>query len=360
MDVYYDKTVNSCKLVNLAKKIFCLKPSNDKSIPPLIWNQKLNECFMSPEYCSYFGLSFDSNKKECHLPGVQKFFEDYLFGKTLTRTILHPSLIFNHEVTKDIIPPYQCNQVSSEINTSDEESTLSKISKDVLIGLTPDISLHISSLSLQYLYKFTKNLTDNVSKNILLSEINTVVADTLIINTLKALQVCSKVASSWQLFLIYFLGSTLDVVDTLNLNKALTSYDFKNVMIYFDKSFNDKTKIQTVTPEMILSVEVIQLKLKKQISQAYNLQYGGIDKLISIMNLYMKDSKKSTTIKNNNKFNTISNFKIIHHKSDFISFMVTVLILIIPLGIVSPVLFFIILTITLLFLFTKNKYFHFF
>lgn len=357
LDVYFDKGSNSCKLVNLAKKIFCLQPSQDKSIPPLLWNQNLNECTMSPEYCSYFGLSYDLKNNECYLPSVQKFFEEYMFGKTLVRALIHPSLIFNHEVTKNIISPYLCSQVSAALKTRDESNILlNNLSKDILVGLTPDIVLYISNLSLQYLYKFTNNMADHLSKSILLSEINTIVADTLIINTLKVLHVCGKVASSWELFIIYFLGSALDIVDTLNLNKALTSLDFQSVMKHFDDSFKDKIKTQIVTPEMVLSLEVMQLKLKKQISKAYDLQYGGMYKLINIMNLYLQEPNEAHNnreiVSNNGIFSKV---KVEHHKPDIMSFFVTALIILMPFGIISPALVLIILIIGLLFLLAKQN-----
>lgn len=355
LDVYYDKKFKSCKLVNLPKKIFCLKPSNDNTIPPLLWNQKLNECFMSAEYCQYFGLSFDSKNNDCYLPGVQSFFEKYIFGKTLVRGIVHPTLIFNHAITDKIISPYSCSQISAELNVSDVARKFSDITEELLIASTPEITLHVSNLSLQYLYRFTKNLGGSLSKNIILFEMNNIVTDTIILNTLKVLGVCTKFTTNWELFIVYFVGFALDILDTLNLNKAMTSLDFKTLMDHFDKTFNEKFSVQTVTPEILLNIETIKLKLKKKIHEAYDLKYGGIKNLVNVVKCYTEDIEELSNSKFGDSYREIfSNFKILNQRPEIIPFIITTLILCFPLGTVSLILVVIILVVTMVLLLTMK------
>lgn len=354
LDVYFDKNLNCCKLVNLPKKIFCLKPSDDKSIPPLLWDQNLNKCSMSPQYCQYFGLSFNAKSKECFLPNVQGFFEKYMFGKTLIRSLLHPSLIFNHEITDHIIFPYSCDKKYSQFKTSKVERKLVEFTKDFIAGSTPEISLFVSNLSIQYLYKFTNNLEQHISKSIILLEINNIVTDLLLLNTLRILNVCSRVAGNWEVFIIYMLGAGLDILDTLKLNKALTSLEFNTLMNKFDTTFNDKVKEQTVTPENILNLEVMKLKLKKQISNAYYLKYGGIKNLLDIINFYMEDLSPSEKV--DISYNKIfSHIKTADRSPEIFKYIFITLIIVVPLLNISLTLVAIIFVVTLLVSLIKLK-----
>src|SRR5436190_3774733 len=282
MDLYWDRATNSCRPTNLPKKIFCLNPHGDNKTPPLAWDQHSNTCNMTKDYCDYFGLSYDVNTGHCQLPKIQSFLEHYIFGKTIIRTLLHPTIVVAHAGDGKRIP-YLCqksdNVMSENISTYD-------IAKDIAVAAIPDIGLHVGNASLQYLLNFTRNLDAEIGNSIIMLEVNNIVREKLIANAANYLSKISKLALSPELFLVFVLGTILDVADNMDLNKSLTSDQFKVVMQKFEASFAKQLGFDAISPELILDLEVLQFKATHQIEKAYKLKYGGVGELLNVINIY--------------------------------------------------------------------------
>jgi len=282
LDLYWDRKTNSCKLINLPKKIFCLKPHQDNRVPPLFWDQETNSCKMSENYCNYFGLSYNK-KGNCYNPKIQSFLEDYIFGKTIIRTLVHPTIIFSHAGDGGRIP-YSCQQAS---NKETADALAYDVAKDFAISTLPEVGIHTSNAALQYLMHFTRKLDSHLVKSVILLEINNYVREKLILNALKYITKISNLVYSPHLLMVFILGSILDISDNLQLGKSLTSTDFDEIMTKFDKSFKEDMPFDSITPERILDFEVLQLKEKNQIEKAFELKYGGISQLIRNINIYL-------------------------------------------------------------------------
>lgn len=67
LDMNGDQNLNACKIINIKKKIFCLKPGTAQ-FPPLIWSRNENSCQVSRKYCIYFCVSFDEDTHTCYVP----------------------------------------------------------------------------------------------------------------------------------------------------------------------------------------------------------------------------------------------------------------------------------------------------
>jgi len=287
LDLYWDEKVGTCKFINLPKKIFCLKPHQDNKVPPLLWDQQSNKCKMSEQYCDYFGFSFNNENGECFNPKIQSFLEKYVFGKTLIRTLFHPTLVVTHAGDGRRIM-YSCKQdTEQESEPVSEKNIVYDIAKDVAFASIPEIGIHASNASLQYLLHYTRNLDSHLIKSVFLLEANNIVRENLIANASRYLDKIARLAISSELFIAFILGSILDISDNFDLNKSLTSADFRDIMDKFDKSFKEQIKFDSISPELILDLEVLQLKTKNQIEEAFKLKYGGIDQLVKNIEIYL-------------------------------------------------------------------------
>jgi len=291
LDLYWDNKTKMCQFVNLPKKIFCLKPHEDNKVPPLLWDQQSNKCKMSKEYCEYFGFSYNTKNNECFNPKILSFLEEYVFGKTLIRTMFHPTLVVTHAGDGRRIM-YNCQRESEHKSELESEQVSDKIllydiPKDFAIASIPEIGIYASNASLQYLIHFTRNLDEHLIKSMFLLEANNIVREKLLTNVFQYLTKISKLLINPKLFTVFILGTILDVTDQFDLNKSLTSVNFNDIMEKFDKSFIDQIKFNSVNPELILDLEVLQLKSRSQIEKAFKLKYGGIDQLVRNINIYL-------------------------------------------------------------------------
>lgn len=307
IDVYWDEIDNNCKFTDLAKKIFCLKPNPSNQVPPLIWQQNINKCKISEEFCSYYGLTFKDNK--CYNPAVQDFFEKYVFGKSLVRILVHPTIVLSH-IVDETKEQYSClskNALLVEGETAPKDSIFIEGTKQFAYIAAPEAAAVIGNKSFQYLLKFSKTLDPHLRDSILMLEINNIAREYLFSTALKYFSKFAEYATSWYMFFLLLFGDVFDFLDYLKLSKEIDSLQFDQIMKTFEENYNKNLPNKVVTPESVLQLESYKLKSQNKIQESIELLYGGPEKIIEVYNDYFGDDKEKKTYDSSSISNKLIN-----------------------------------------------------
>lgn len=287
LDVYWDSQSGQCKLVNIAKKLFCLNPGGNNSVPPLKWDQSNNTCSINKTYCDYYGLSYENG--ECYQSEIASFLEKYVFGKTVIRSVQHPLIMINKlDDPKNV--QFNCEMLGGNEKfqriTVEEHNVLPKeIAKTIAVVVAPDVIAHSANKTLNYLRSVVlKDLPPKLRNSILYVAIENVTVEVLFHNTVKMLTKFSRLLSSPELFLVTILTSIIDYQDYLNLDTELSTTDFRTLMQKFDKQF-----VETViTPEVVMYFLYTKLANNDYVDKALKLMYGDVHALIDVSKQYWK------------------------------------------------------------------------
>lgn len=299
LDLYWDESRESCRLVDVAKKIFCLRPNSSNKVPPLYWNQTLNKCSISEEYCFYFGLTYKDGN--CYNPAIEKFFEDFLFGKTIVRTLIHPSFVLGHIVdeSKEQYICEQSNPGADAILAKEKlegEPFLIGEGKQIAVWAAPETFAFIGNKSMRYLYNFSKHLDAHLHNSVLLLGANNLAREYLFSNVIKYLTKFTKYASNWYVFFLFLIGDALDAFDYLDLSHEMDTLKFENIIKAFEENFKKNIHDDLVTPEYVLQIESYKLKTKNKIQESFDLLYGGVENIIDKYRDYFGENYKGSNI----------------------------------------------------------------
>lgn len=290
LDLYWDQNLNACRIVNIKKKIFCLKPGTAQ-VPPLIWSQNENSCKLSREYCVYYGVSFDEDTQTCYVPKLQSLGE-FFFGKTLIRGSIHPSLAWYHAYDDDKIY-YKCdkqNTFAKLIKTDDLKDELYKDS--MALFAVPETSAIIANKSLQYLYNTSKQLDPIIRQNLIMLESNTIYREFLLGNISKYSNTFFKAMGKAFAMEIFAPSFLVDAFDVLKISNEISSLDFKEIMARFDEDFKNSITNDIITPESLLILQSMELKRNDKIREAVDYLYGGVDNITSALKTYYESANK--------------------------------------------------------------------
>lgn len=226
LDTFWNEAKGKCYLTNTILKYFCLHPrSTDKKSPPLSWDPIKNSCSFSKEYCEYYGENFDESEAQCGNNSVVNFFENYLFGKVISRTVTHPTILFRDKAHFDCKNYIVRNRRSAgdvqqqqqivappSIPQNSAGEKITDYAKHIIYPLAPDLFLFTAKKSLQSTMAVAETLPALVENSLLLSESLNIATRGLLNPALRLITAVSNPVSTW-LFIISVLGEILDIVD---------------------------------------------------------------------------------------------------------------------------------------------------
>lgn len=268
LDTFWNEAKGKCYLTNTTLKYFCLHPrSTDKKSPPLKWNSIENSCSVSKEYCEFYGENFDESAAQCGNNSVVNFFENYLFGKTITRTATHPLILFRDEghfdCKKHIVRKGRSDENMQHHQSPPAVSVVQKNSgekitdyaKHIVYPLAPDLFVMIARKSLQSTVAVAESLPALVENSVLLSESLNIVTRGLLNPALRIITAVSNPVTTW-LFIISVLGDILDIADPYGMKNEVGTTELKATIQKFKDLYDhtypkvDGDEFSELTPEL--------------------------------------------------------------------------------------------------------------
>lgn len=287
-----------CIVGNTPQKIYALFPRKRAraktvgvtDVPPFVWKEDSRLVEISKAYCRYFDTGFEID--DCVIPPVQRFFENYIAGKTLVRMIVKSSRFLTASSATDpgtnlLVKMAKVikfsTQQSPEMNIDYITSTLPP---DHVFKVTPregpsngidfvemaevlsgQIGVSVSATLIKNLCtrvtSFLGKATFNSTVGVFLRETTDVALESVIralISEAVVKAVTASLVSSieelvtsfivnfwdplgWVILGVSIIGAILDIVDVYHYNEQFGKKELETILNTFKQNFEDRLKL---------------------------------------------------------------------------------------------------------------------